>query len=120
MKVLLSSFGSAGDVRPLLGVAHALKQAGHAVVALLDPAWCEIARGAGLDAHPFGDRWDSGSIANNPDWTHPRKGSVRMLQELIIPRTVDLVHGAREAAADLKPDVLVGHHISFGLPWVAA
>lgn len=120
MKVLLSSFGSAGDVRPLLGVAYALKQAGHAVVALLDPAWCEIARGAGLDARPFGDRWDSGSIANNPDWTHPRKGSVRMLQELIIPRTADLVHAAREAAADLKPDVLVGHHISFDLPWVAA
>lgn len=120
MKAIVSSFGSAGDVRPLLGVAWALKRSGHEVVCLLDPAWCERARRTlDVEAVAFGASWDSAEIARRPDWLDPKRGSVRMLRELVIPRTGDLVEVARRVCADLKPDVIIGHHISFGLPWVA-
>ncbi len=120
MKAIVSSFGSAGDVRPLLGVAWALKHSGHEVVCLLDPAWCERARRTlDVEAVAFGASWDSAEIARRPEWLDPKRGSVRMLRELVIPRTGDLVEVARRVCADLKPDVIIGHHISFGLPWVA-
>lgn len=120
MRAIVSSFGSAGDVRPLLGVAWALQRAGHEVVCLLDPAWCERAeRMLGVNTVPFGVSWDASEIARRPEWLDLKRGSVRMLRELVIPRTGDLVEVARRVCADLKPDVIIGHHISFGLPWVA-
>lgn len=120
MRAIVSSFGSAGDVRPLLGVAWALKRSGHEVVCLLDPGWCDRAeRMLGVETVPFGDSWDAAEIATRPEWLDPKRGSVRMLRELVIPRTGELVASARRVCANLKPDVIVGHHISFGLPWVA-
>lgn len=120
MRVLLSSFGSAGDVRPLLLVARALADAGHEAVCVLDPAWCGVARSEfSLVAVESGDAWDPGSIARRPEWLDPKRGSVRMLRELVIPRTRGLVEAVRRVAADQKPDAIIGHHISFGLPWVA-
>ena len=120
MRVLLSSFGSAGDVRPLLGVAWALREAGHEVVSVLDPRWAATAASeCGLESVPFGEAWNPSEISTRPDWLDPKRGSARMLRELVIPRTHDLVRTARRVGADLKPDVVVGHHISFGMPWVA-
>ncbi len=120
MRFLLSSFGSAGDVRPLLSVGQALRSAGHEAVALLDPGWCAIAEEQyALRASPTGEAWESSAIAAHPQWLDPKRGSVRMLRELVIPRTPRLVLDARKVAADLKPDAIIGHHISFGLPWVA-
>ncbi|MFG0294211.1 MAG: glycosyltransferase [Phycisphaerales bacterium JB050] len=120
MRFLLSSFGSAGDVRPLLSVGQALSHAGHEVVALLDPGWCAIAESEyALSATPTGEPWNAEAIASHPEWLDPKRGSVRMLRELVIPRTLQLVRDARRVSADFKPDAIIGHHISFGLPWVA-
>lgn len=120
MRFLLSSFGSAGDVRPVLSVGHALARAGHEVVCVLDPAWCRVAEVQyGLSAVPFGQPWDPREIARHPEWLDPKSGSLRMLTDLVIPRTPELVRAARRVAADLRPDAILGHHISFGLPWVA-
>lgn len=120
MRFLLSSFGSAGDVRPLLSVGNALYKAGHETVCVLDPSWCRVAEVEyGLSAIPYGKPWDPGSLANHPEWLDSKTGSLRMLTDLVIPRTPELVRAARRVAADLRPDAIIGHHISFGLPWVA-
>lgn len=120
MRFLLSSFGSAGDVRPVLSVGQALARAGHEAVCVLDPAWCRVAEVQyGLSAVPFGQPWDPRAIANHPEWLDPKSGSLRMLTDLVIPRAPELVRTARRVAADLRPDAIIGHHISFGLPWVA-
>jgi len=120
VRFLLSSFGSAGDVRPVLSVGQALARAGHETVCVLDPAWCRVAEVQyGLSAVPFGQPWDPRALANHPEWLDPKSGSLRMLTDLVIPRTPELVRTARRVAADLRPDAIIGHHISFGLPWVA-
>jgi rhamnosyltransferase subunit B len=120
VRFLLSSFGSAGDVRPLLSVGSALSKAGHETVCVLDPSWCRVAEiEYGLSAIPYGKPWDPATLANHPEWLDSKTGSVRMLTDLVIPRTPELVRAARRVAADLRPDAIIGHHISFGLPWVA-
>lgn len=72
-----------------------------------------------LHAVPTGQAWDPASISSRPEWLDPKRGSIRMLTDLVIPRTAELVKTARKVAVDLGPHAVIGHHISFGLPWIA-
>ena len=105
MRAIVSSFGSAGDVRPLLGVAWALKRSGHEVVCLLDPGWCDRAeRMLGVETVPFGDSWDAAEIATRPEWLDPKRGSGRVLRELVIP------HGRAVVLAEHRRSEPVPRH----------
>ena len=52
MRVLLTSFGSYGDLNPYLGLGLALKSRGHEPVLAVSPAYQRHVEDAGLDFHP--------------------------------------------------------------------
>ena len=54
MKLALVSFGSAGDVHPMLALGQALRQRGHQVVVLSLPVFEHEVLGAGLQFEPVG------------------------------------------------------------------
>jgi UDP:flavonoid glycosyltransferase YjiC (YdhE family) len=120
MRVLLTSVGSAGDIHPFVAVGLALRARGHEVVFSANPFFQERIESAGLAFEPLGEFLDPGEIAR----THPAAfrrftGARTLFREVFGPLMADLVAGMRRAADRAEPDVMVGHQISFGGPWVA-
>ena len=53
MRITLASYGSVGDILPLVALAVGLRDAGHRVVTVGDQAGSEIAIRHGLEFHAF-------------------------------------------------------------------
>ncbi len=119
MKIIVTAFGSAGDLVPVLAIAQAATQRGHDVVALVNPSAVRMTQARGVRAVAFGEPWDTAEIAKHPHWLHPAKGSLAMLKELMAPRAAALVPALRTLCEEFAPDVIVYHQASFGAPWVA-
>src|SRR4051794_38711762 len=58
MRVLLSTFGSRGDVAPLLSLGSGLLRAGHQVHFAAEPAYASLVQARGLPFVPVGDCHD--------------------------------------------------------------
>lgn len=54
MKIVLATFGSRGDVQPMLALSLALRSAGHDVLLAAPPEKTEWAEGLGCPFHPLG------------------------------------------------------------------
>jgi len=54
MKIVLATFGSRGDVQPMLALSLALRSAGHDVLLAAPPEKAEWAEGLGCPFHPLG------------------------------------------------------------------
>ena len=54
MKIVLATFGSRGDVQPMLALSLALKRAGHDTLLAAPPEKAEWAGKLGCPFHPFG------------------------------------------------------------------
>ena len=127
MRVLLTSFGSYGDLNPYLGLGLALKSRGHQVVLAVTAAYGPLVEAAGLICHqtrPEGDASDRALVARIMD---PVRGAEVLIRELMMPRLRDMYDDLSEAARNA--DVVVSHPLSFaapiiceqrGLPWAAS
>lgn len=74
MRFLLSTYGSAGDVFPLLGLAIALRSRGHDVTFATNEHYGNVVEQQGFPFHPLGTEEDFQRCVNSPDLWHPRKG----------------------------------------------
>ncbi len=54
MKIVLATFGSRGDVQPMLALSLALRSAGHEVLLAAPPEKAEWAEQLGCPFHPLG------------------------------------------------------------------
>lgn len=85
MQVYLVTFGSRGDVHPMLGLGQALQARGHAATVLTNPAFAaEVAR-AGLAFVPVGDAQDYHATVAHPKLWHPVDGLGVMWRYLLRP-----------------------------------
>ncbi|MGP1347557.1 MAG: glycosyltransferase [Phycisphaerales bacterium] len=120
-RIIIHAFGSAGDVRPLAAVGGALARRGHAVTLTGNAHDRHLGEELGLPFIPVGEAWDRSELARDPSLLHPVGGSAGLLQKVILPRIgatfADLRSLIRDSAEPV--DLLVGHHTSFGVPWVA-
>ncbi|MBI1354301.1 MAG: glycosyltransferase [Acidobacteria bacterium] len=83
--IVAVALGSFGDVHPILGVARALQDRGHAVDFIANPLYEELVRSNGLAFHAIGAEQDFLDVIENPKMWLPRHG-VRILGEsLILP-----------------------------------
>lgn len=84
MKFICSTFGSSGDVFPMLGLAVELRNRGHEVVLATNEHFGERARRNGIPFEPLGSREAFQAAINNPDLWHPRR-AFRSIFETLRP-----------------------------------
>lgn len=126
MRILITTFGTLGDLEPYLALGQGLAERGHEAAIATHEFYRGRVEDAGLrfhpvrpDAHPE-DR-DAFARAMSP-----RMGSKYVLRELVIPHLLDSWEDTAEAAGDA--DMIVTHPLTFagpivaeeaGLPWVS-
>ncbi len=116
-RIVITSFGSYGDVNPYLGLALALRDRGHEPVIATSPyyrAYVEAERVAFRPVGPDLDPNDRELLAKVVDPTH---GSEYLVRDLLMP-------GLRTAYEDLGAavegaDLLITHPITFAGPIIA-
>ena len=72
--IALVTFGSAGDVHPMLAIGRRLRQRGHRVVLLTNPAFAADAARVGLEFRPVGSADDVRQTVAHPKLWHPVDG----------------------------------------------
>src|SRR5215213_1001011 len=127
-RIVLTTFGSFGDVHPYIAVGLELKARGHKAVIATSPLYREKIEATGLGFHPVRPKLrppqeDPETVAKIIDL---KKGSEFLFKELLMPHLRDGYEDLREAARDA--DLLVTHVITFagpvlaqktGIPWVS-
>lgn len=103
MHYICSTFGSAGDVFPILGLAVELKRRGHRVTLITNEHFQAAIERNGISFISLGTEDDYKSAIRNPDIWHPRNGFRHVYQSL-----EPLQRRQYEIFEDLKSDDAVG------------
>lgn len=117
--IVLTTFGSLGDLHPYLAVGLALRERGAQVTVATSELYRDIVVREGLRFHPV--RPDMNHLMGTPEVVaralHPRTGGHYILKKMMLPvleqSYEDLLPLAREA------DLLVSHPIAFATPIAA-
>ena len=91
-RILLTSWGSFGDVYPYVGIALALKGRGHQPVLAMPEFYRAVVEGLGLEFHPVGPQIDpdqqlSITLLTNRTWPDCSNQAIKQLR----PRFHDAV-----------------------------
>ena len=126
-RILLTTFGSLGDLHPYLALGQELARRGHQVTIATLALFRERVEAAGLHFHLL-----RGAIAEQPTpelmrrVLHSRNGVEYILRELVMPAFRHAYEDTLAAAEDA--DLLVAHPLTFatrlvaesrGLPWIS-
>lgn len=127
-RIVITTFGSLGDLHPYLAVACGLQRRGHQVVLGTSPCYQQKIESLGLEFHPI--RPDSDWLAD-PDkvrrMSHPRWGLLRVGREWLLPALRESYEDTLAVAAGA--DLLVAMQAAYatrlvaeklGRPWVSA
>ncbi len=80
-RVVLVSYGSAGDLYPLCGLALAYRSMGREVLLLATPAHADALARSGVPWQPLGDGENYRRALADPELWHPRRGIRVLLRE---------------------------------------
>ena len=116
-RILLTSWGSFGDVYPYVGLAFALKDLGHHAVLATAEFYRPLIESLGFEFHPVGPTIDPSDDAIIERVLDPVRGADTLVKEILVPSLAAdyaaLDHAARRA------DLIVTHPITFAAPIVA-
>jgi rhamnosyltransferase subunit B len=79
---LCSTFGSAGDVFPVLGLALELRRRGHQITFATNEHFRKLIEIYGLPFEPLGTEADFAACISDPDLWHPKRAFRHVLQSL--------------------------------------
>lgn len=127
-RVLISTFGSSGDLNPYLAIAEVLQARGHdPILATLDAYGPRIAR------RGFGFRAVRPWIAPDPAIVarimEPGEGMAYLVREVLIKQIREAYHDLGAAVDEARPDLLLTHPCSLaggmvaetrGTPWISS
>jgi len=125
-RILITSWGSYGDVYPYVGLALALQERGHRPVVAMAEFYRPLIESFGFEFHPVGPAIDPDDRALIARVMDPRRGSDVLLKDILMP-SLRADYAALDAAAR-GVDLMVTHPITFaapviaqqrGLPWVS-
>ena len=117
MKILITSWGSYGDVYPYVGLALALKARGHEPRLAMPGFYRSLVDALGLPLHPLGPEIDPADRALVARLIDPINGPEALLADLVVPAVRRDYEVLDAAARDV--DVMVTHPITFAAPLVA-
>jgi rhamnosyltransferase subunit B len=127
-RIVLTTFGSFGDIHPYIAVGLELQARGHKAIIATSPAYREKIEATGLGFHPV--RPDIAPPEENPETIlkamDVMKGGEFIIRELFSPYVRESYEDLREATRDA--DLLVTHMLTFagpmlaevsGIPWIS-
>jgi len=126
-RIVLTTWGSYGDVNPYMGLALALKARGHEPVLAAPGYYRGLAEGEGVAFHAVRPEIDPGNSDIVARVMHPRHGPEVILREVMLPSVEDAYEDLQQAVSGA--DLLVSHPITFaapvlahktGIPWVSS
>lgn len=85
MRILIQTFGSAGDVHPYVGLGAALLARGHEVLVFANSVFEETVRASGVRYVECGRFEDVEHLSQNPDLWHPQRGIELIMKEAVVP-----------------------------------
>ena len=123
MKIGMQTWGSNGDVRPMLALASGLKQAGHEVCLVVSSidnrsyqAECQ-ALNIQYRQVPEHIDFDLEDFAQQSFRMHPLQWLMALLDEAFFPSEAEVYAASQQLAAD--NDLLIGHHFLYPLKLAA-
>lgn len=120
MRILLVTVGSSGDVHPFIALGLALRGRGHEVVLATNPYFRESVESAGLSFAPVGERLVPQELAAEMPGAFARySGAWTLMRKVFVPQLARTYEDMRDVAREFGADVILGHQIAFGVPWIA-
>jgi rhamnosyltransferase subunit B len=126
-RIVLTTWGSYGDINPYMGLALVLKARGHEPVLAAPGYYRSLAEGEGIAFHAVRPEINPGNSEIVARVMHPRHGPEVILRELMLPSVEDAYEDLQMAAKGA--DLLITHPITFagpvlahktGIPWVSS
>jgi len=121
MNVVVTSFGSDGDVNPLLAIAGALVRRGVSVTFVANPFYERRVTSTGsrfVGAGTFLDVF--AALRANPRSLRTGRGGVAIWKELVVPSIRDTYPVVRDTVHEVGATAVVSHVLSYGGAWAAA
>jgi rhamnosyltransferase subunit B len=117
MRVLITCWGSFGDLFPYLGLALELAKRGHKPVLATSPYYRSLVEAEGVEFHPVRPDIDPTDFALIRRLMDPRRGTEVIVREMLAPAVRDAFEDLQRAARGA--DVIVTHPVTFAGPIVA-
>ena len=116
-RVVLTCWGSFGDLFPTIGIASELKRRGHRALVATCPVYRDVVSGAGLEFAPVRPDVDPSDTALMARVMDPARGTEVIVRELLVPALRDAYRDL--ATAVEGADLLVSHPVTFAAPILA-
>ncbi len=126
-RIVLTTWGSYGDINPYMGLALALKARGHEPVLAAPDYYRGLAEREDIAFHAVRPEIDPGNSEIVARVMHPRHGPEVILRELMLPAVEEAYEDLQQAVSGA--DLLISHPITFaapvlahktGIPWVSS
>jgi UDP:flavonoid glycosyltransferase YjiC (YdhE family) len=116
-RIILHTYGSFGDLHPVIALARALQQRGHQPVLASSEGHRAKVEAAGVAFSPVRPDMPPVDRASAERFLHPRTGFVAVLRELICPHLRDMYDDLHALCAGA--DLLISSELSFAAPLLA-
>jgi len=125
-RILITSFGSYGDVYPYVGLAMALRDIGHRPLVVTADFYRPLIESLGLDFRPIGPTISPDDLTVIERVMDPIKGPDELIRGFLLPALRSNYAILENAAREV--DLMVTHPVTFaapvvaqatGLPWVS-
>jgi len=116
-RIVMSTFGSLGDLHPYLAIARDLKRRGHEVTIASLEAYRERVIAEGLAFHRVRPDIDPNDPEELRRVMDRRNGPTYLLRDLVFRHVRESFEDCREAAKEA--DLIVTHPVAFGMLLVA-
>lgn len=128
MKILLTAFGSLGDLHPYIALATALLERGHVAAIATNSRYRDKIESEGIGFHAIGPDYSAHGALKNwaPKASHPRTGTFYIINRMILPHINTAYSDLKAAAAGY--DAIIGHPLTYAarivceeikIPWIS-
>lgn len=117
MRIVITSFGSLGDLNPYVGLGRALMARGHDVILALPGQYLPHVAAAGLRGHAIRPDIDPDDREAVRRVMHPFRGAEYLIRDLLMPNVADAYADLDALVAD--DDVLISHPLTYAAPVLA-
>ncbi|MBW3660628.1 MAG: glycosyltransferase [Gemmatimonadetes bacterium] len=116
-RLILATFGSLGDLHPMIALGRALAARGHDIGIATSGFYRDAVESTGLGFHPVRPDVDPGDRELFERAMHPRKGPEVVIREWVLPSLRESFEDTLEASAGA--DVVVSGDVAFQAPLAA-
>ncbi len=117
MRIIITSFGSLGDLNPYLGLGRELKTRGHDVILAMPRYYMPYVEAAGLRGHPVRPDIDPSQREVVRRVMDPFRGAEYLIRGWLMPNVDDAYADLDALVAD--DDILISHPLTYAAPVLA-